>query len=70
MVDSDTKDGPRLTPETSGTRKPPRPPLRVGLAMEDGDTRWPSVAMTHKIAEALRKHWAEFERGGNDGFEV
>ena len=71
MVDSDTKNKSRLTPLASGIRRPPRPPLRVGLTMQDGDVCWPRVEAIDRIQAALRKStlWYRLNNGDEKGVD-
>jgi len=65
------KDEARLTPEVLGIRRPPRPPLRVGLAMAEGE-RFPSEAQEAyaRLCAALRKANENFWQGGKSSFDL
>jgi hypothetical protein len=70
LFDADTRDGSRLPAETSGIRKPPKPPLRVGLAMQEGDVdRWRREALEKihaKLSKALSWHWMKPQEDEGD----
>jgi len=70
LVDSDTKDGSRLNPEASGIRKPPRPPLRVGLATQDHDRFGRAAEAYARLYAILKKRNEKSQQDGNDLFEV
>ncbi len=55
MMDSETKEEARFTPQASGIRRPPRPPLTVGLAMQEGSVRWQTREALERIDAVLRK---------------
>ena len=69
-MDSETDDKARLTPEASGIRKPPRPPLRVGLAMEDCNRYAQAAEAYARLYEALKKRNEKSRQDGTDLFEV
>lgn len=62
MVDVSTEGSSRLPVEASGVRKPPVPPLRVGLAMQDGEDQLPKLIMTARLAEALKQHQKKMQK--------
>jgi hypothetical protein len=60
----------RLPTEVYGIRKPPKPPLRVGLAMKDGDWPDPTSEAYRKLAAAMQRSFKSFWKNGKDTFEV
>jgi len=69
-MDSETDDKARLTPEASEIRKPPRPPLRVGLAMQDGERFSQAEEVYAELEAILKKRIAESQQDENDLFEL
>ncbi|MFC1799888.1 hypothetical protein ACFL2Z_03150 [Candidatus Eisenbacteria bacterium] len=69
-MDSKTEDKARLTPEASGIRKPPRPPLRVGLAMEDRGGFCYDYLISSRLGAALKSSAENFWMDGNSSFDL